>query len=108
MEIRSRGSREQYWVPSPIRKYDYVTIYADRQFVCKNIKEGHTKSKLAVNSSSGSSLKFSFGIITGLAAIVQYGFQIKLQKSLSLRLIKFDRDNLKSKFESRKSHRGLV
>ena len=34
--------------------------------------------------------------------------QSKLRKSLSLRSIKFDRDNLKSKFGSHKSHRGLV
>ena len=94
--------------PSPIRKYDYVTIYADRQIVCKNTKGSHTASKLSVNSSSGSTLKFSFEIITGLATIVQCGISISLRKSLSLRLIKFDRDNLKSKSESRKSHRGLA
>ena len=31
-------SREKQRDPSLLRKYDYVTIYADRQFVKKNIK----------------------------------------------------------------------
>ena len=62
--------------PSPLRTYDYVTIFADRQFVWKNIKEAHTKSKQSVNSSSGSTLKFSFEIITGLTTIVQCGNSI--------------------------------
>ena len=53
-------SREKQRGPSLLRKYDYVTIYAERQFVKKNIKEAHIKSELLVNSSSSSSLEFSF------------------------------------------------
>ena len=54
-----------------LRKYDYITINADRQFVKKNIKDAQTKTKPSVDSSSSSSLEFSFEIITGLATIVQ-------------------------------------
>ena len=53
-------SREKQRGPSLLRKYDYVTINANRQFVNKNIKEARTKSKQSVNSSSSSSLEFSF------------------------------------------------
>ena len=52
--------REKQRGPSLLRKYYYVTINADRQFVKKIIKEAHTKSKPSVNSSSSSSLEFSF------------------------------------------------
>ena len=74
-----RRSREVQRGPSLLRKYDYVTINADRQFVKKNIKEADIKSELLVNSSFKLSLEFSFEIITGLATIVQCGiFNLKL------------------------------
>ena len=68
-----RRSREKQRGPFLLRKYDYVRINANRQFVKKNIEEAHTNSKQSVNSSSSSSLEFSFQIITGLATIVQCG-----------------------------------
>ena len=42
-------SREKQRGPSLLRKYDYVTIYAERQFVKKNIKEAHIKSEQLVS-----------------------------------------------------------
>ena len=65
--------REKQRGPSLLSKYYYFTTNADRQFVKKNINEVHTKSKLTLNSSSGSSPEFPFGIITGLATIVECG-----------------------------------
>ena len=42
-------SRKKQRGPSLLRKYDYVTINADRQFVKKNIKEAHIKSEQLVS-----------------------------------------------------------
>ena len=44
------GNREKQRGPSLLRKYDYVTNYADRQFiVMKNIKKGYIKSEQLVS-----------------------------------------------------------
>ena len=70
-------------------------------------KRGRQKER-TVNSSSSSSLEFSSEIITGLATIVQCGFFNPTPRIFYLQIVKIDRDNLKTTFESRKSRHGLI